>query len=211
MIMSFPNKLKQCRTQKKMTQQNIADILNVSRKTVSGWENGRSYPDVNLLISISDIFHISVDDLIRDDRILSYYAEKERQNNKASLVSHITYILNFFLLGASYLHIFFIPGFRSSIISILLIVNAIISLSLFDNWSKFKRKITLFKLFGGFISVFMMNIFLNFFNVAFLNNFLDGDASTLIGISIGRILLDLFVTTSIIIVIFFSPFSKVEK
>ncbi|MCT4488770.1 helix-turn-helix transcriptional regulator [Levilactobacillus parabrevis] len=86
MIMSFPNKLKQCRTQRQMTQQNIADILNVSRKTVSGWENGRSYPDVNLLISISDIFYISVDDLIRDDRMLSYYAEKESQNNKASLV-----------------------------------------------------------------------------------------------------------------------------
>lgn len=209
--MSFPDKLKQCRTQKEMTQQNIATLLHVSRKTVSGWENGRSYPDVNLLISISDIFHISVDDLIRDDRMLSYYAEKERQTTKMQLISRITYILNFFLLGASYLHIFFIPGFRSPLISILLIVNVIISLSLFDGWSKFKRKVTVFGLLGGFISTLVVNISLNFFNGPFLTSFLDGDTSTLIGISIGRILLDLFVTMGVILAIFFSPFPQVEK
>lgn len=40
---------------KKLTQKGLADILHVSRKTISGWENGRGYPDVKSVIKLSDI------------------------------------------------------------------------------------------------------------------------------------------------------------
>lgn len=173
--MNFPEKLKRCRSQNKLTQQNLADLLHVSRKTVSGWENGRSYPDINLIISISDIFHISVDDLIRDDHMLSYYAEQEHRSRKLRKASCTSYVLGIILLAASYLHVFFIPGFKSSLISIFLIANIITSISLFNNWAKFKNKLVLFELLTTFIFFLSVNVLLNFFDNSFLKMFSTRD------------------------------------
>lgn len=48
-----------------MSQDDFANIFHVSRQTVSNWENGKSYPDVEMLVKISDYFGISVDQLIK--------------------------------------------------------------------------------------------------------------------------------------------------
>ena len=45
----------------------LAQLLNVSRSTVSSWEVGRNYPDLETIISISDLFGISLDNLLRED------------------------------------------------------------------------------------------------------------------------------------------------
>lgn len=65
--MEFGQHLKQVRTQKKMSQQTLADLLFVTRQTISHWENGKNYPDFNLLIRLSDILDLSLDDLLRED------------------------------------------------------------------------------------------------------------------------------------------------
>lgn len=54
--MKFQDKIKILRFQAKMTQENMAKTLLVSRKTVSSWENGRNYPDIKTLVKISDFF-----------------------------------------------------------------------------------------------------------------------------------------------------------
>lgn len=46
------------------TQKQVADILHVSRQTVSNWERDVSYPDLESLVSLSDLYHISVDSLL---------------------------------------------------------------------------------------------------------------------------------------------------
>jgi DNA-binding XRE family transcriptional regulator len=51
--MNFSDNLKIIRQQKKMTQTDIATQLHVSRQTISSWENGRSYPDIGMLVQIS--------------------------------------------------------------------------------------------------------------------------------------------------------------
>lgn len=48
--MQFSKKIKICRQKNKLTQEKFAQSLNVSRKTISGWENGRSFPDITTLI-----------------------------------------------------------------------------------------------------------------------------------------------------------------
>ena len=48
--MQFSKKSKICRQKNKLTQEKFAQALNVSRKTISGWENGRSFPDITTLI-----------------------------------------------------------------------------------------------------------------------------------------------------------------
>lgn len=48
-----------------MTQQDLADKLGVTNKAISKWETGEAFPDTALLVPISDIFGVSVDDLLR--------------------------------------------------------------------------------------------------------------------------------------------------
>ena len=50
-----------------MTQQEAADQLGVSNKTVSKWENGKSYPDIHSLLLLSALFDVSLDQLIKGD------------------------------------------------------------------------------------------------------------------------------------------------
>lgn len=64
--MDFHNKLYSLRKQKGLSQEELANRLNVSRQTVSKWEVGDSTPDMEKLIAISDLFEISLDELVMD-------------------------------------------------------------------------------------------------------------------------------------------------
>ena len=52
------------RKEKKMTQKQVADLLNITDKTISKWERGLGCPDVSLLRELASIFGISVDQLL---------------------------------------------------------------------------------------------------------------------------------------------------
>lgn len=69
--MTFGTRLKQARIKQNLTQQQLAEQLHVSRQTISGWENERTYPDIDALIALSDLFGLSLDDLIRGDHKLA--------------------------------------------------------------------------------------------------------------------------------------------
>lgn len=62
--MEFNNRLYQLRKQKGLSQEELASRLNVSRQTVSKWEIGDSTPDMEKLAAISDLFEVSLDELI---------------------------------------------------------------------------------------------------------------------------------------------------
>ena len=64
--MEFHNKLYHLRKQKGLSQEALANRLNVSRQTISKWEVGDSTPDMEKLIAISDMFQISLDELVMD-------------------------------------------------------------------------------------------------------------------------------------------------
>lgn len=68
--MEFNNKLYQLRKQKGLSQEELANRLNVSRQTVSKWEVGDSTPDMEKLVAISDLFEISLDELVMDKALL---------------------------------------------------------------------------------------------------------------------------------------------
>ena len=65
--MEIGKKLKNARVQSGMTQENVAEKINVSRQTISNWENDKCYPDVKSLILLGEIFHVSLDKLIKGD------------------------------------------------------------------------------------------------------------------------------------------------
>ena len=64
--MEFHNKLYHLRKQKGLSQEELANRLNVSRQTISKWEVGDSTPDMEKLIAISDMFQISLGELVMD-------------------------------------------------------------------------------------------------------------------------------------------------
>ena len=63
-MMDFNNRLYQLRKQKGLSQEELANRLNVSRQTVSKWEVGDSTPDMEKLIAMSDLFDVSLDRLV---------------------------------------------------------------------------------------------------------------------------------------------------
>lgn len=71
--MKFSDKVKVCRNKMGLTQEELSVKLNVSRKTVSAWENGRSYPDIQMLILLSNFFEISIDAFVRDEVRVKIY------------------------------------------------------------------------------------------------------------------------------------------
>lgn len=64
--MKFQEKLQLMRKEKGMSQEKLAEQIGVSRQAVAKWEVGQSYPDVEKLILLSDLFRVSIDKLIRD-------------------------------------------------------------------------------------------------------------------------------------------------
>ena len=65
--MKFGENLKIIRKSKKMSQEELAEKLNVSRQSVSKWETGESYPEMNNILELCKIFNIKINDLIHTD------------------------------------------------------------------------------------------------------------------------------------------------
>lgn len=65
--MDFREKLQMLRKEKGYSQEQLADILGVSRQAVSKWESGTSYPETDKLIEISKLFHVSLDELLKNE------------------------------------------------------------------------------------------------------------------------------------------------
>ena len=62
--MEFHNRLYNLRKQKGLSQEELANRLNVSRQTISKWEIGDSTPDMEKLAAISELFEVSLDELV---------------------------------------------------------------------------------------------------------------------------------------------------
>ena len=65
--MELGNKIKYYRNEKELSQEELAERVYVSRQTISNWENNKSYPDINSIVLLSEVFEISIDNLIKGD------------------------------------------------------------------------------------------------------------------------------------------------
>ena len=74
--MNIGEKLKTARQQSHLTQEAVADLILVSRQTISNWENEKSYPDIVNLIKLSDLYQISLDTLLKDDGKMIEHLDK---------------------------------------------------------------------------------------------------------------------------------------
>ncbi len=74
--MEIGKKLKDARMKSGFTQETVAEKINVSRQTISNWENEKSYPDIISVIALSDLYSISLDDLLKGDREMMEHLEE---------------------------------------------------------------------------------------------------------------------------------------
>ena len=66
-------KLRAARLSSKLTQEQVAQSLGVSRQTVSNCENGKTYPDIISVVKLSDLYNISLDNLLKEEKPMSDY------------------------------------------------------------------------------------------------------------------------------------------
>ncbi|PTJ46166.1 helix-turn-helix domain-containing protein, partial [Mammaliicoccus sciuri] len=77
--MDFHKILKKKRIEDHLSQEELAEQLNISRQSISKWENEKGYPNIETLLKISEIFNVTVDELLKGD---DYLKNKIIQDSK---------------------------------------------------------------------------------------------------------------------------------
>ena len=103
--MEFHEKLQELRKQKNLTQEELSEILFVSRTAISKWESGRGYPSIDSLKAIAKFFGVTIDELL-SNRELICIAEKDSHQK----TQHMRDLI-FGLIDCSVVMLFFIPLF----------------------------------------------------------------------------------------------------
>lgn len=80
--MDFGGTLQQLRKEQGLTQEALGEQLHVTRQTVSNWETGKNYPDLELLVALSDLFDISLDILLKGDGHMIRKIDQERNDGR---------------------------------------------------------------------------------------------------------------------------------
>ena len=103
--MEFNEKLQELRKRKGLTQEELAEVLYVSRTAISKWESGRGFPNIESLKSISKFFSVSLDELLSGEEILAI-AENDNKQKERTLRDLI-----FGLLDCGIALLLFLPFF----------------------------------------------------------------------------------------------------
>ena len=91
--------IKEKRTKLGLTQDDLAKKLQVSRSTISNWEINRNYPDIKLIVNISNILEIPLKELLQEESdIVNRLSEDTIIRKKISKRNKILYLLSFILL-----------------------------------------------------------------------------------------------------------------
>lgn len=75
-IMALGERLKASRVNKGYSQGDVADHLHISRQSISKWENGNSYPDLDNLVKLSTYYEVSIDELLKENQELKKRLKK---------------------------------------------------------------------------------------------------------------------------------------
>ena len=84
--MNIGEQINNLRKQHGLSQDDFANLFNVSRQTISNWENGKSYPDLEMIIKVSDYFKISIDELLKNDVQTVKKIDNEKKAKKKYLI-----------------------------------------------------------------------------------------------------------------------------
>lgn len=100
--------LVELRTKAHLTQLQLAEILNYSDKAVSKWERGEAIPDIRVLIQLSELYGISIDDLVKGTEVAAEVKPKHMLLSKRTFVTVLSVILVWFVATGIFATLYFI-------------------------------------------------------------------------------------------------------
>ena len=95
--------IKEARQKNNISQESLAEQLGVSRQTISSWETGKSYPDIVSVIKMSDIFNISLDKMLKEDKKLVNNMQEKMDTVKSNKSIIFTILFAIIFFGGIYL------------------------------------------------------------------------------------------------------------
>lgn len=124
--MNFGENLYNLRKKQKMSQEKLAEKVGVSRQSVSKWENGTAYPEMNRILELCKIFHCQLNDLVNDKildfdsldeeikmNIVKFNKEKQRKlkiaSKTISICSRVLQIVTIIASAILFIGMFFVP------------------------------------------------------------------------------------------------------
>lgn len=123
--MELGSQIKQFRKRDKLSQEELAEKIYVSRQSISNWENNRSYPDIHNIMMMSVLFKVSIDDLVQGDVNMMKHDIAKKSWNKWSYIMMLAFIVSVFLTVPAFMFdytiikviagLFFVIAFISSI------------------------------------------------------------------------------------------------
>ena len=108
--MEIEKRLKDARVKAGLTQEQVAQEVMVSRQTISNWENGKSLPDILSIMKLSDLYQISLDELLKGDTKMKEKIEKDVNVAKANKRLVLTTAIILFVVAIIYLISIFVGG-----------------------------------------------------------------------------------------------------
>lgn len=102
--------LVELRTQARLTQLQLAEMLKYSDKAVSKWERGEAIPDIRVLIQLSEIYGISLDKLVKGTEVAAEVKPKRRIISKRAFIVALSSILIWFVATGLFALLYFIPA-----------------------------------------------------------------------------------------------------
>lgn len=96
--MEIRKKLKNARIEAGLTQEKAAEKIDVSRQTISNWENEKSYPDIISVIALSDLYSVSLDELLKGDQKMAEHLEESTNVVKSNKKLTGAILLNIILM-----------------------------------------------------------------------------------------------------------------
>lgn len=168
-----------CRKQKNMTQQELAEKLGVSDRTIGNWENGRNMPDLSLFKPLCNELNISLNDLMSGEKVKEKeYQDKLEENiintinysnkkieNKNNYIGLILIVFGI-LISITAVSIFPSESSWGSIYSVLGVIISLIGISKFTKkLSYYKRLICNFSYFIIFILLLILIDYIGVINI----------------------------------------------
>ncbi|WP_189723692.1 helix-turn-helix domain-containing protein [Staphylococcus warneri] len=145
--MKFHEKLKQERKKLNLSQEDLANKINISRQSISKWELEKGYPNIETLIELSELFDITVDELLKGDDFLKDKIVEDGKKLKHPLLFNlgevigllgiIILISNFVLRGIRLAtHQDILPFLQSNLVTTIAIIFLLISWLTYETLGK---------------------------------------------------------------------------
>ncbi|WP_333649730.1 helix-turn-helix domain-containing protein [Lacrimispora sp.] len=201
--MNIGQKLKNTRMAAGLTQESVAEKIGVSRQTISNWENDKSYPDIINVIALSNLYSISLDELLKEDlKMVEYLQESTDIVKSKQKLSRLVLIIAYLVIWALSIVVFWLGGNQDAMGYSLVIFYFVLPISTLiisvfigkgDGWTNVKWLMLLFfgimNTLAPYFTFSLCNmIAFKKFNMPDAAGFLSGIICAAIGMAIGSMI-----------------------